>query len=97
MYDSKTVNGIPYIKRLYEHSFRYQTVVDDLDALKPQKTAVMSGEAIQTHTTGSWSVTHNVLSASDVTKMWNKLMAEKERLESGKKPRRTVGVVHRDW
>ena len=96
-YDGKTENGIPYLTKLYLENFRYQTVVDDLDALYPTKKAALSGGAYRTYTLGDRSITRNPMDADEVIALWNKLMAEKEQLEGAAKPRKAVGVVFRDW
>ncbi len=96
-YDGKTENGIPYVTRLYTTSYKYQVVVDDLDALAPQKKDVMGGGSVSAYTIGNRSITKNQLSANDVIKRWDKLMAEKQRIENGTAPRKAVAVVHRDW
>lgn len=96
-YDGKTENGIPYMTRLYMANYKYQVVVDDLDALAPQKKDVLSGGTVTSYTIGNRSITKNQLSANDVIKRWDKLMAEKLRLENGTAPRKAVAVVHRDW
>ena len=96
-YDAKTENGIQYISALYAASFRYQSCVDGLDKLVKQRDAVLSGEAVAGYTIGNRSITRNALSATDVLKQWDKLLAQKLRLENGNAPRKAVGVVHRDW
>lgn len=96
-YDGKTENGIQYISALYAGNYRYQTCVDGLDKLVKQRDAVLSGEAVSGYTIGSRSITRNSLSATDVLKQWDKLLAQKLRLEKGNAPRKAVGVVHRDW
>ena len=96
-YDATTENGIKYISRLYSTSYKYQMVVDDLDALVVTKRDVLSGGGVSGYTIGSRSVTKNVLSAADVLKQWNKLMAAKNQLEQGIAPRKAVAVVPRDW
>lgn len=96
-YDAKTENGIPYVAKLYAANYKYQVVVDDLDALYPQKKDVLGGGSVTAYTIGNRSITKSQLSAADVIKRWDKLMAEKLRLENGTKPRKAVAVVHRDW
>ena len=96
-YDGKTENGIPYMTALYTKSFTYQTCIESLDKLKNQRDAVLSGNGVQTYTIGNRSITRNNLSAGDILKQWDKLMAQKLRLETNSKPRKAVGVVHRDW
>lgn len=96
-YDGKTENGIPYVVRLYEANYKYTATVDDLDTLAPARKQTLSGGAVTSYTIGSRSITRNQLSASEVLKLWDKLMAQKLRLESGAAPRKAVGVVHRDW
>ena len=97
-YDAKTENGIPYLSALYSANFEYETVIDDLDGLTTARKAVMSGSgAVTSYSLGSRSVTRQALSAKDVLEMWNKLMTRKKELEEGRKPRRAVGVVLRDW
>ena len=97
-YDAKTEHGIPYISALYSSSFEYETVVDDLDGLVTTRRSVMSGNgAVTSYSLGSRSVTRQALSVEDVLKMWDKLMAKKKELECGKKPRKAIGVVPRDW
>ena len=96
-YDATTENGIKYISRLYSTSYKYQMVIDDLDALVVTKREVLSGGGVSGYTIGSRSVTKNVLSAADVIKQWNKLMAAKNQLEKGIAQRKAVAVVPRDW
>ncbi len=96
-YDAKTENGIEYISALYAGNFRYRACVDGLDKLTIQRDAVLGGEAVAGYTIGNRSITRNALSATDVLKQWDKLLAQKLRLENGNAPRKTVGVVHRDW
>lgn len=96
-YDGKTENGVPYIVRLYQTNYKYTVTVDDLDELVPCRKQALSGGAVSSYTIGSRSITRNQLSASEVMKLWDKLMAQKLRLESGTAPRKAVGVVHRDW
>jgi len=96
-YDSKTDNGIPYIARLYSSNYKYETVVNDLDELYPTKKSILSGGTVGTYTIGNRSITRNQLSASDVLKRWDSLMATKLRLENGNSARKAVGIVHRDW
>lgn len=97
IYDAKTEHGIPYISRLYAINFRYTTVVDDLDALSETRKQIMSGGTVSSYTIGNRTVSRNQLSATDVMKQWDKLMALKIRLENGAAPRKAVGIVHRDW
>jgi hypothetical protein len=97
-YDSYTENGVPYIKSLYMQSYKYSVIVDDLDALAPLRKEVRSGGgAVSSYQIGNRNISRGSLSAQDVLKQWDKLMGEKERIESGRKPRKAVGVVHRDW
>lgn len=96
-YDAKTTNGIPYISSLYLRNFQYSTTVDSLDTLYTQRQAVLSGGAVSSYTIGNRTLSRNNLSATDVMKQWDKLMALKMRLEKGTAPRKAVGVVHRDW
>jgi len=97
-YDGKTENGVPYIVSLYIRSYKYSVIVDDLDALAPLRKEVRSGGgAVQSYQIGDRNISRGALSAQDVLKQWDKLMGEKERLESGRKPRKAIGVVHRDW
>lgn len=96
-YDAKTANGIPYVARLYSANYKYQVVVDDLDALYPSKKDILGGGSVSAYTIGNRSITKSQLSPSDVIKRWDKLIAEKLRLENGTKPRKAVAIVHRDW
>ena len=96
-YDARTENGIPYISRLYETNYSYQDVVDDLDALYPMKKAALSGGAYRTYTLGDRSVTRQTMTPEKIRALWERLMAEKERLEQGRSKRQTLGVIPRDW
>lgn len=96
-YDAKTEHGIPYLSRLYAVNFKYTTVVDDLDSLIETRKQIMAGGTVSSYTIGSRTVSRNQLSATDVMKQWDKLIALKLRLENGTAPRKAVGVVHRDW
>lgn len=97
MYDAKTENGIPYISTLYALNYRYETVVNDLDALYPTKQAALGAGNVTEYSIGDRSLKRNGLSASEILKQWDKLMALKARLERGDAPRKAVGIVHRDW
>lgn len=96
-YDKKTTNGIPYISSLYARNFQYKTTVDSLDVLYTQRMATLSGGSVSSYTIGNRTVSRANLSAMDVLKQWDKLMALKLRLENGGAPRKAVGIVHRDW
>lgn len=97
-YDGKTEHGIPYIVSLYNASFEYETTVDDLDGLVTTRKSIMSGNGtVTSYSLGSRSVTRQAMTATEVLQMWDKLMAKKKELEMGRKPRRAVGVVPRDW
>ena len=97
-YDGKTEHGIPYIVSLYSANFEYQTTVDDLDGLVTTRKSIMSGNGTVTSSSlGSRSVTRPAMSAKEVLQMWDKLMAKKKELEVGRKPRRALGAVPRDW
>ncbi|MBQ7564608.1 MAG: hypothetical protein IJT16_11540 [Lachnospiraceae bacterium] len=96
-YDAKTENGIPYFSGLYKRSFEYLTVVDSLNDLAVQRKAILAGGAVNSYTIGNRSITRNQLSPSELLKLWDRLMAKKLSLENGRKPRKAVGVVHRDW
>lgn len=96
-YDGKTPNGIPYITRLYLANYKYSSCVDDLDKLKVTRDGILSGGAVSSYTIGNRTISRNQLGATDVFKQWDKLMALKQRLETGTAPRKAVSVVHRDW
>ena len=97
-YDAKTENGVRYISLLYASNYEYETVVDSLDSLAVQRKAVLSGGGTVTqYSIGSRSLTKKSLSATEVLDLWDKLMAKKRQLEEGRKPRKAVGVVLRDW
>jgi len=97
-YDGKTEHGIPYIVSLYSANFEYETTINDLDGLVTTRKSVMSGSgAVTSYSLGSRSVTRQAMSATEVLQTWNKLMAKKRELEAGRKPRRAMGVVLRDW
>jgi len=96
-YDALTENGIPYYSRLYEKSFAYRTVVDDLDALSVQRREMLKSGSVQSYTIGSRSLTRNQLSADGIFKKWSEFLAEKRRLEEGGAHRKVVGMVFRDW
>ena len=96
-YDAETKNGIPFIRGLYINRFEYKDVVNQLDDLYPVRNEVLTEGKVRSYSIGSRSVTRAVLSAKDVLALWDKLMAEKLRLEQGRSKRRVVGVVPRDW
>jgi len=96
-YDATTTNGIKYISRLYANSYKYQMVVDDLDTLAVTRKDILAGGGVSGYTIGSRSITKNVLSAEDVLKKFDKLMAQKLQLEKGIGPRKAVAVIPRDW
>ena len=96
-YDAETENGIPFVRGLYINNFSYKDVVNQLDALYPARQEVIEGGKVRSYSIGSRSVTRAVLSAKDVLALWDKLMAEKLRLEQGRSKRRVLGVVPRDW
>lgn len=97
-YDAKTENGIPYISVLYSSNFDYETTVNDLDGLVVTRRSIMGGNgAVTSYSLGSRSVTRQSLSATEIMKMWNDLMAKKKQLEAGVRPRKAIGVVPRDW
>ena len=97
-YDAKTENGIPYILRLYGKSYRYACVVDDLDALQPARRAVLEGGGnVTQYSIGSRQLTRAAMGASQTLALWDKLTAEKARLEGAGGPRKSVGIVLRDW
>ena len=95
-YDAETTNGIKYFSALYKRNYQYSTCVDSLDRLAVQRESVLSGDAVTSYTIGNRSITRNAMSPTDIMKLWDKLMAQKLRLENGNKPRKAVGVVHRD-
>ena len=96
-YDAETKNGIPFIRGLYINRFEYKDVVNQLDDLYPARQSVITEGNVRSYSIGSRSVTRAVLSAKDVLALWDKLMAEKLRMEQGRSKRRTLGVVPRDW
>ena len=96
-YDAETENGIPFIRGLYINRFEYKDVVNQLDDLYPARQSVLTQGNVRSYSIGSRSVTRAVLSAKDVLALWDRLMAEKLRLEQGRSKRRVVGVVPRDW
>ncbi len=96
-YDAETPNGIPYFGYLYADNFEYRDAVDTLDELYPIKHEAFTTGNTKSYSIGSRSVTKTVLSARDVLKLWDKMMAEKLRLEQRRSKRRTLGVVFRDW
>lgn len=96
-YDAETKNGIPYITALYDGNFRYKSVVTDLDNMWGAKQTATSGGQYKSYTIGDRSVTRSAMTPDRVLSLWDKLMAEKERLEQGRSKRRTLGVIPRDW
>ena len=96
-YDAETENGIPYISALYARRFEYRDTVDQLDSLYLARQSVLAEGNVRSYSIGSRSVTRAVLSAKDLLALWDKLMAEKLRMEQGRSRRRTLGVVPRDW
>ena len=96
-YDAETENGIPFMRGLYINNFSYKDVVNQLDALYPARNDVLTEGTVRSYSIGSRSVTKATLSAKEVLALWDKLMAEKLRLEQGRSKRRVVGVVPRDW
>lgn len=97
-YDSETENGIPYIGRLYKSNYRYSCVVDDLNALQPAREKVLSGSgSVTQYSIGSRQLTRATMNATQTLALWDKLIQEKESLEGVSKPRRSYGIVLRDW
>jgi len=96
-YDAETENGIPYIRALYINNFSYKDVIDQLDGLYPSRQAVLTEGNVRSYSIGSRSVSRAVLSAKDLMALWDRLMAEKARLEQGRSKRRVLGVIPRDW
>ena len=72
-------------------------MVNQLDDLYPARHDVLTEGKVRSYSIGSRSVTRATLSAKDVLALWDKLMAEKSRLEQGRSKRRVLGVVPRDW
>ena len=97
-YDAETENGIPYLSGLYINNFEYKTVVNDLDGMvEVRKSIVSGGGGVTSYTIGSRSLSRQALSASELLKLWDDLMAKKKQLEQGRSARKSVGVVFRDW
>ena len=96
-YDAETENGIPFMRGLYINNFTYKDVVNQLDALYVARQEVLTEGKVSSYSIGSRSVSKVILSAKDVLTLWDKLMAEKARLEQGRSKRRVLGVVPRDW
>ena len=82
-YDAETKNGILYISGLYWAKFEYRTVVDDLDDLYPTKHTMLTEGTAKSYSIGSRSLSRTTLSGKQVLELWEKLMAEKLRLEQG--------------
>lgn len=97
-YDGTTTNGIKYIVALYSRNSRYQDIVDDLDTLKPARTQLLSGKgSVTQYSIGTRQLSRSNLSGKDLLALYDSLMKEKVNLEMARKPRRSVGVVLRDW
>ena len=96
-YDAETENGFPFMRGLYINNFSYKDVVNQLDALYVARNDVLTEGKVRSYSIGSRSVTKATLSAKEVLALWDKLMAEKLRLEQGRSKRRVLGVVPRDW
>jgi len=97
-YDAKTTNGIKYFSSLYKSNYEYEQVVDDLDNLKTARDTIVSGGGnVTSYSLGTRSVSRGSMSASETLSLWDKLMRRKLQIERGRKPRRAVGVVPRDW
>lgn len=97
-YDSETENGIPYIERLHKSNYRYSCVVNDLNVLQPAREKVLSGSgSVTQYSIGSRQLTRATMNATQTLALWDKLMQEKESLEGVAKPRRSYGIVLRDW
>ena len=97
-YDGTTTNGIGYIVRLYNSNYRYKEIVDDLDTMKPARMAFLSGKgSVNQYSIGSRQLSRTQLSGKDMLALYDKLLAEKQCIETGSRPRKAVGVVLRDW
>lgn len=97
-YDGTTQNGIGYIVRLYNCNYRYKEIVTDLDAMKPARLAFLSGKgSVNQYSIGSRQLSRSQLSGKDLLAVYDKLLAEKQCIEAGTRPRKAVGVVLRDW
>ena len=97
-YDAHTENGIGYISRLYTGNFEYKMIVNNLDGLVKVIQEFSSGSGtVTSYALGTRQVSRQVSSLSEAREWWDDLMRRKGVLEQGKKPRKAVGVVPRDW
>ena len=97
-YDAETTNGIGYISKLYTSNFEYKMTVNNLDGLVNVIQAFSSGSGtVNSYTLGTRQVARQVSSLSEAREWWDDLMRKKNLLEQGRKPRKAVGLVPRDW
>ena len=97
-YDAETKNGISYISKLYQRNFEYKMTVNNLDGLVNVISTFSSGSGtVNSYTLGTRQVSRQVSSLSEAREWWDDLMRKKKQLEQGKKPRKAVGMVPRDW
>ena len=97
--NAKSQHGIPFNQGLYDRNFEYQIVIDDLDGLVETRKTIMSGSGSVTHyKIGSREITKGAMSASQVLKQWDALMAKKRELEgyNGGRSHKTYGIIPRD-
>lgn len=97
-YDAKTENGIEYVSTLYLHNFEYERVVNTLDHMAATVDGLYSGAGTTaSYTIGRRSKTNTQLPPTDILRRWDRLWVRKRQLEGVRSPRKTVGVLFRDW
>ena len=97
-YDATTENGIEYVSRIYARNFEYKRIVNDLDGLVVTLSEFSQGSgSVSSYSLGTRSVSRQTMSFEEAKKWWDELMQKKDRSESGRKPRKAVGAVPRDW
>jgi len=97
-YDATTENGIGYVSRLYNKNFEYKRIVNDLDGLVLVLEDFSKGSgSVSSYSLGTRQVSRQTVSFEDAKAWWDELMRKKEQMESGRKPRKAVGCVPRDW
>ena len=98
--NATSLHGIRFNQGLYDRNFEYKIVVDDLDGLIEIRKTISHGSGLVTHyKIGSREITKGAMSASQVEKRWDSLMAKKRELEgyNGGRSHKTYGIVSRDW
>jgi hypothetical protein len=97
-YDAVTENGIYYYNSLYMRNSEYMQIIIDLNDMYPARKLIMSGSGnVTEYSLGTRSVTRGTLSADKLLSLWEKLQSRKIQIESGRKKRKAIAAVPRDW